>query len=115
MLRLALQREDILDRAVVKIEAEPQQPFLTRRDERALPGRVAFEQELALEHGGERRRGLIEVGADVAARIAEHANDDCADRLAKPPHRDGPDVRLADERQSAAAGDRCLGVGSDLS
>ena len=49
-------------------------------------GRVAFEQELALEHGGERRRGLVEVGADVAAWIAEYANDDRAHRLAEPPH-----------------------------
>ena len=94
----------------MKVEAEPQQPLLARSDERALVGRVALEQELALEHGGERRRGLVEVGADVAARIAEDANDDRADRLAEPPHWDGAEVGLADERESAAAGDRCLGM-----
>ena len=85
-LRLALQRKNILDRAVVKVEAKPQQPFLAR-PRATLPGDVALEQVLPLEHRFERQGGLIEVGADIPMRVAEHANDDSADRRAEPPDR----------------------------
>ena len=89
------------------------QPLLARGDERALAGRVALEQELALEHGGEGRGGLVEVGAHVAARVAEDANHDCAGRFAEASHLRGAEVRAADEREPAAAGDRRLGRGAD--
>ena len=63
------QREDVLDRPVVEVEAEAHQPALGRRDERALAARRVLEQTLALDDGAERRGGLAEVRVgDASAR-----------------------------------------------
>ena len=46
------QREHVLDRPVVEIEAETHQPALGRRDQRALAARRVLEQALALDDAG---------------------------------------------------------------
>ena len=74
---LGAERQDVLDRPVVEVEAEPHQPLLAGPDERLLTLGRALEQELALEDRGERRRRRREVGVGAADRL-EHARDDAA-------------------------------------
>ena len=61
-LDVGRQRQHVLDRSVVEIEAEAHQPSLGRRGERALAVRRVLEQELALDDRAERSRGLAQVG-----------------------------------------------------
>ena len=84
LARLVGEREDVLDRAVVEIEPEPHQPFLGECDERALAMRVAFEQELALQHRAEGRGRVFEVGA-LSWRGSPKRDHDCAGRFAEAP------------------------------
>ena len=68
---------------------------------------------LALDHGGERCRRRVEVGADVAARIAEDATHDRAVRGSPKadPGRSGAASRRA--ARAAAPGDRGPAPGAD--
>ena len=58
------EREDVLDRAVVEVEAEAHEPALGRRDERALAARRVLEEVLALDHRAQcgSRLGEVRVG-----------------------------------------------------
>jgi hypothetical protein len=56
------QSDQILDRAIVKIEAEPEQALLPRLDETAFARRVSLEQHLALQNRADPRCRLPEEG-----------------------------------------------------
>ena len=45
------ERRDLLKRTVVQVEADPDQPPFTRRDERVLTSDASLEQQLAFQDG----------------------------------------------------------------
>ena len=94
------QREDVLDRPVVEIEAEPHQPPLGRRDERALAARRVLEQVLALDDRAERSRRLAQVGVRDSLLDRPEPSDDRGVRLAEPEDRRSAKLRSAEERQT---------------
>ncbi len=100
--RLAGERQHVLDRAVVQIEPEAHQPFLTGCDERPLAPCIALEQVLALENRRERRCCRLEIGGDVPPGIAEDTDHDRAGRGSEPLHLSRAKARLTDEREAAA-------------
>ena len=72
---LRTEREDVLDRAVVEVEADPHQPLLAGAGEDLLALCRAFEQQLALEDRGERRAGRRQICVGAADGL-DHARDD---------------------------------------
>jgi hypothetical protein len=54
--------DEILERPIVEVEAEAKEAPLAGLDERALALRIPLEQHVALEHGGEQSRRLLEEG-----------------------------------------------------
>ena len=86
------EREDVLDRAVVEVEAEAHQPTLGRRDQRPLAARRVVEEVLALDDVAQRGRGLLEVGVRNALLDRADAPDDRGVRLAEAEHRGRPEL-----------------------
>ena len=86
------EREHVLDRAVVQVEADAHEPLLAGGDERLLPVGRPLEQELALEDRGERRGRHREVR--VARPSARGARDDDGARRRESPNERGASVRL---------------------
>src|SRR5262249_21141526 len=76
------ERGEILERAVVQVEAEPQEPLLRRVDEQALARVRSLEQHVALDDGGDGRGGFGEVAVDGGAVVDAPARDDGAPRHA---------------------------------
>ena len=96
------EREDVLDRPVVQVEADAHESLLTRRDEDVLAFRRALEQELALEDRRERRGSHGEEGVRACDRVGD-AGDDHRARRREPSHERRAQGAAAHERQAAAA------------
>ena len=104
---LGAEREDVLDGAVVQVEADPHQPLLAGADESLLALRRALEQELALEDRGERRAGRREVGVGASDRL-DHAGDDRSARRAEAADEARTKRLRAEQAQRRAPTQRCL-------
>ena len=91
-------RQDVLDRPVVEVEAEPHQPPLAAGDERALALGAAIEQVGALEQGGEGARGLRQ---ERAGRDA-HLRGDLSTRTPSGLPQRGPVIERISERREAS-------------
>ncbi len=109
------QREHVLDRPVVEIEAEPHQPTLGRRDQRALTARRVLEQALTLDDRAQRRRRLAEVRVGHALLHRSDASHDGRERLAEAEHGRGAQLRAAEEREARAAAKGRLRLGANAS
>ena len=93
--------EDVLDRAVVQIEADTHQPLLAGRDEDVLPLGGALEQQLALEDRGEGRRSDREEGVGTRDGLRDAGDDDGTGRGKAPDERRAEGA--ASEQGQAAA------------
>ena len=78
------QSDEVLDRPIVKVVPEPQQPPLAGIDERALACRVPFEQHVALEHGGEDGPCLLQEDESSIAAVGARPGDERRIRLLPP-------------------------------
>ena len=111
-LDVGCQREDVLDRPVVEVEAEPHQPPFGRRDERALARRRVLEEMLALDDRAQRgcRLEQVRVGDGLLGRA--DASDDRGVRLAEAEHGRRPELRAAEERETRPLAQRRLRLGA---
>ena len=99
---VAGKREDVLDRPVVEVEAEPHEPALGGRDERPLAARRVLEEVLALDDGAQRGALSLQVRVRDALLDRADAPDDGRVRLAEAEHRRRPKLRASEERQPRA-------------
>ena len=104
---LRAEGEDVLDRAVVEVEADPHEALLARADEHLLALRGALEQELALEDRRERGAGRGEVGVGPADRL-EDAGDDRGDGRPEAADEPGAQRPRPEQAQGRAAPERRL-------
>ena len=94
------EREDVLDRPVVEVEAEAHEAALGRRDERTLAARRVLEEALALDHGTERGCRLAEVGVRNALLDRSETADDGRVRLSEAQDGSGAELRAAEQREA---------------
>ena len=104
---LRAEGEDVLDGAVVEVEADPHEALLARADEHLLALRGALEQELALEDRRERGAGRGEVGVGPADGL-EDAGDDRGDGRPEAPDEPGAERPRPEQAQGRAATERRL-------
>src|SRR3990170_821834 len=71
------ERQDVLNRAVVQVEAEPHEATFGRRDERPLARCGVLEEALALDHRTERGSGPRQVRADDLRLGTAEPSHDC--------------------------------------
>ena len=104
---LGAEREDVLDRPVVEVEADPHQPLLAGARDDALALGRPLEEQLALVDRGHRRGGRLEVG--VCARGGPgDAGQDRGARDPEPADDRRPEVATPEKGQAASAAEHGL-------
>ena len=104
---LRAEREDVLDGAVVQVEADPHEPLLAGADQSLLALRRALEQELSLEDRGERCAGGRQVGVGASDGL-DHAGDDRSARRPEPADEAGTKRLRPQQAHRRATTQRCL-------
>ncbi len=105
---LRAEREDVLDGAVVEVEADPHEALLARADEHLLALRGALEQELALEDRRERGAGRGEVGVGPRRRARGRGRRPRRTGVRKRRTSPARSVRRPEQAQGRAAPERRL-------
>ncbi len=94
------EREDVLDGAVVEVEAETHEATLGRCDESTLAARRVLEETLALDYGTERGCRLAEVRVRNALVDRSETADDGRVGLPEAQDGSGAELRAAEEREA---------------
>ena len=111
-LDVRCERKDVLNRAVVEVEAEAHQTTLRGGDERPLAARGVVEEVLALDDVAQGGGDLEQVRVRDALLRRADAPDDGGIRLAEAKHGRGSKLGAAEERQTRALPQRRLRLGS---
>ena len=107
-LDISREREDVLDRPVVEVEAEAREPPLGRRGERLLAARRVAEQVLALDDRAQLGCRLEQVGVRDGLLGRADAPDDGGVRLAEAEHGRRSELRAAEQRETRPLAQRRL-------